>query len=86
MIQDHGMLRSLLEAAAAKFLPVSICASLEPSVDYVTGHADGRLYGEVLGLALALSLLTGGSPTEIVESALLQVQINSGIPFELVVV
>jgi len=55
--------RSMLHTAAARRQAAATVEPEAPSVDYRTGFAAGREAGEMATLALAVSALTGESPT-----------------------
>lgn len=79
----EAMIRSFLMNAAAKHVQVSVVAPEVPSADYLSGASAGYLAGEVAGLALAVSVLTGESAGDLALSAEVAASVESAFPFDL---
>jgi hypothetical protein len=79
----EAQLRGFLLNAAARQWAVSQVDPEQPSADYLTGFGAGWEAGQVAALAFALSMLTGGSVTEIIEDARAQAAVDAAFPFEL---
>ena len=79
----EAQLRGFLHNAAARQWAVSQVDPEHPSADYLTGFGAGWEAGQVAALALALSLLTGGSVAEIVDDVRAQAAVDAAFPFEL---
>jgi len=79
----EAQLRGFLLNAAARQWAVSQVDPEHQSVDYLTGFGAGWEAGQVAALALVMSMLTGGSVTEIVEDARTQAAVDAAFPFEL---
>lgn len=83
MTEVEALCRGFLQNAAAR---QSAVARVEPEVasaDYLTGFGAGWEAGHVAALALAVGLMSGGSPTVLVEEALTQAAVDSAFSFEL---
>ena len=75
--------RAFLQNAAARHAVVARVAPAEASADYLAGFGAGWEAGQVAALALAVSVLTGESPSALVEQACSQASIDAMFPFEL---
>ena len=82
-VDREAMLRGLLQNAAARQLVFSRAEPEQPSADYLTGFGAGWEAGHVAALALAVSVLTGGSPPELVAEAQAQAAMDLSFPFDL---
>jgi hypothetical protein len=83
MGEVEALCRGFLQNAAARQAIVARVAPEEPSADYLAGFSAGREAGEVAGLALALSVLSGESPTALIADAQGQAAMDVTFPFEL---
>ena len=83
MSEAEALCRGFLQNAAARQTIVARVAPEEPSADYLSGFSAGREAGEVAGLALALSILSGESPTALIADAQGQAAMDVTFPFEL---
>lgn len=81
-VEDIALCRGLLHNAAARQLALSRAEPEAPSAEYLTGFGAGWEAGHVAGMALALSVLTGESPTALVEDARAQAAVDLSFPFE----
>jgi hypothetical protein len=82
-VEIEAMCRGLLQNAAARQLVFSRAEPELASADYLTGFGAGWEAGHVSALALALSVLTGGSPEALVEEARAQAAVDLAFPFEI---
>jgi hypothetical protein len=64
---------------------VSRVAPEEPSADYLTGFGAGFEAGQVAALALAVAVISGESPTALIEDAASAAAVDLSFPFELFV-
>ena len=85
MDEFEALCRGFLQNAAARQLAVSLVAPEAPTTDYLTGFGGGWESGYVAGLALALSVITGESPSTLIEEAGSQAAIETAFPFDLIV-
>ena len=83
MSDAEALCRGFLQNATARQTIVARAAPEEPSADYLAGFIAGREAGEVAGLALALSILSGESPTALIADAQGQAAMDITFPFEL---
>lgn len=86
MTEVEALCRGLLQNAAARQAIVARVAPEEPSSDYFTGFSAGRDAGQLAGLALALSVMTGESPAALLANAQAAAAMDAAFPFELYVV
>lgn len=77
-----ALCRGLLQNAAARQLVFARVEPQERSADYLTGFGAGWEAGHVAALALALSVLTGASPGELVAEAQAQAAMDLSFPFD----
>ncbi len=82
MTEVEALCRGLLQNAAARQSIVARVGPEEPSADFLTGYGAGLEAGQVAGLALALSIISGESPTALIEDAQSQAAMDSAFPFE----
>ncbi len=82
MTEIEALCRGFLQNAAARQSVVSRVQPEEPSADYLAGFSAGRDAGQVAGIALALGVMTGQSPTALIEDAQSQAAVDSAFPFE----
>jgi hypothetical protein len=75
--------RAFLHNAAARQSVVARVAPDQPSPDYQAGFGAGFEAGQVAALALAVSVLSGESPTALVEEACSRASVDAMFPFEL---
>lgn len=83
MTDVEALCRSFLLNAAARR---SVLARVEPeerSADYRIGFGAGWEAGQVAGLALAVGVISGQSPTAVLEDADSQAAMDSAFPFEI---
>lgn len=85
MDEIEAMCRGFLQNAAARHWAVSRTAPVAPTADYLTGFGDGWEAGQVAGLALALGVIIGASPTGLVENAYSAAAVDTAFPFDLFV-
>lgn len=78
-----ALTEGFLANAAARHLATSSVAPEAPTSDYLTGFGDGWEAGQVTALALALSILTGASPSSLIENASVQAAVDTAYPFDL---
>ena len=81
----EALCRGFLQNAAARQLAVSLVAPEAPTTDYLIGFGGGWEAGYVAGLALALSVMTGESPSTLIEDAGSQAAVETAFPFDLIV-
>lgn len=74
--------RGFLANAAAREWAISRVAPEEPTVDYRTGFSAGFQAGELTGVAVVLSLLTGESATTLVDEARARASVDAAFPVE----
>ena len=79
----EALCRGFLHNAAARQSVVSRVSPEEPSADYRAGFSAGWEAGQVAALALAVSLLSGESPTALIDDAASQAAVDLSFPFEL---
>jgi len=83
MTEAEALCRGFLQNAAARQTIVAHVAPEAPSADYLAGFSAGRDAGEVAGLALAIGIMSGESPTAVLEEARSQAAMEVTFPFEL---
>lgn len=83
MTNAEALCRGLLNNAAARQVALTKAEPERPSVDYLNGFGAGWESGQVTALALALSIITGESPSSLASEALVRAAVDSSIPFEL---
>lgn len=83
MTEVEALCRGFLQNAAARQAIVARIAPEQPSADYLAGFSAGREAGQVAGVALAVSLLSGESPTALIADAQAQAAVEVTFPFEL---
>ena len=81
--ETEALCRRFLQNAAARQSIVARVQPEAPSADYLAGFSAGRDAGQVAGIALALGVMTGQSPTALVEDAQSQAAVDAAFPFEL---
>jgi hypothetical protein len=79
----EALCRGVLLNAAARQVALAKVDPERPSVDYLTGFGAGWEAGQVSALAFALSVMTGESPTDLVNEALARAAVDSAFPFDL---
>ena len=85
MTEVEALCRGFLQNLTAR---QSVAARAEPEVpsaEYLAGFSAGWDAGQVAALALALGVLSGESPTAIIEDARSQAAVDLAFPFELYV-
>jgi len=82
-VETAALCRGFLQNAAARQSIVAQVQPEAPSADYLAGYSAGRDAGQVAGVALALGVMTGRSPTALIEDAQSQVAVEAAFPFEL---
>lgn len=80
--EAEALCRGLLHNAAARRQAAAMVEPEAPSVDYRTGFAAGRDAGELTALALAVSALSGESPTDLVEQAVARAVVDGVFPVD----
>jgi hypothetical protein len=83
MNDAEALCRGLLTNAAARQVAVNRTEPERPSADYLTGFGAGWESGHVAALAMALSVMTGDSPTDLVNEAMAQAAVDAAFPMEL---
>lgn len=83
MTNAEALCRGLLNTAAARQVALSRGEPERPSVEYLTGFSAGWESGQVSAFSLALSVITGESPTYLANEALARAAVDAAIPFEL---
>lgn len=83
MVDAVAALQALLHNNAARQHTVAKAEPASPSADYLTGFGAGWEAGQVSATALALSALTGESPTKLVEQAMANAAVDAAFPFDL---
>ena len=83
MTEIEALCRGFLQNATARQSVVAGVQPEEPSADYLAGFSAGLDAGHVAALALALSVITGESPTALIEDAKSRAAVDSTFPFEL---
>ena len=86
MIGTEALVRGFLSNAAARHHAVSIVSPEAPTADYLHGYGDGWEAGHVAGLALAVSVLSGESPSTLIDDAQAQAAVETAYPFDLVMI
>ena len=84
-VEREALCRGFLQNAAARQSVVARVQPEAPSADYLAGFSAGRDAGHVAGIALALGVMTGQSPTALIEDAQSQAAVDSEFPFELLI-
>ena len=82
-VETAALCRGFLQNAAARQSIVARVQTEAPSADYLAGFSAGRDAGQVAGIALALGVMTGQSPTSLVEDAQSQAAVDAAFPFDL---
>ncbi len=82
-VETEALCRGFLQNAAARRSIVARVQPEVPSADYLAGFSAGRDAGQVAGIALALGVMTGQSPTALIEDAESQAAVDAAFPFEL---
>ena len=82
-VETEALCRGFLQNAAARQSIVARVQPEVPSADYLAGFSAGRDAGQVAGIALALGVMTGQSPTALIEDAESQAAVDAAFPFEL---
>jgi hypothetical protein len=82
-VEVEALCRGFLQNAAARQSVVSRVAPEEPSADYLTGFGAGFEAGQVAGLALAVAVMSGQSPTALIADAGSQAAVDLSFPFDL---
>jgi hypothetical protein len=85
MTEAEALCRGLLQNAAARQSVVARAGPEAASADYLAGFSAGLDSGYVAALALALGVMTGESPTALIEEAQGQAAVEATFPFELYV-
>lgn len=82
----ESMCRGFLQNAAARHWAVAQVAPEAPTVDYLTGYADGWEAGHVAALALVITMMSGESMTDLIDEAGSRAAVESAFPFDMVIV
>jgi len=82
-VETEALCRGFLQNAAVRQSVVSRIQPEAPSADYLAGFSAGREAGQVAGIALALGVTTGQSPSALIEDAQSQAAVEAAFPFEL---
>jgi hypothetical protein len=83
MNEVESQCRAFLQNAAARHRAMRATEPEEPSADYLSGFRGGYEAGYLAALALAVSMMGGESPGEIIEQAEAQVALDVAFPFTL---
>lgn len=83
MTEAEALCRGFLQNAVARRSVVARVGPDLPSADYLAGFSAGFDSGQVAALALAVGVLSGESPTALIEDAHGQAAVDSAFPFEL---
>lgn len=83
MTEAEALCRGFLQNAVARRSVTVRVAPEEPSADYLAGFSAGFDSGQVAGLALTIGVMSGASPTALIEQAHSQAAVESAFPFEL---
>lgn len=83
MTEAEALCRGFLQNAAARRSVVARVGPENPSADYLSGFSAGFDSGQVAALALAVGVMSGESPTAVIEDAHGQAAVESAFPFEL---
>lgn len=83
MEEIETMCRSILQKAGSQEYTLSQAEPEELSVDYRSGYAAGRLAGQMSTAALMLGIVTGESPSTLLDNARAQAKIENAFPFDL---
>ena len=83
MTEIEALCRGFLQNAAARQSIVARVQAESPSAEYLAGFSAGFDSGQVAALALALGVMTGESPTALIEDAQGQAAVDATFPFEL---
>ena len=83
MTEAEALCRGFLHNAVARRSVVARVGPEAPSADYLAGFSAGFDSGQVAALALAVGVLSGESPTALIEDAHGQAAVESAFPFEL---
>ena len=83
MTEAEALCRGFLQNVAARRSVVARVGPEEPSADYLAGFSAGFDSGQVAALALAVGLMSGESPTVLIDDAHGQAAVESAFPFEL---
>lgn len=83
MTEAEALCRGFLQNAVARRSVVARVGPEAPSADYLAGFSAGFDSGQVAALALAVGVLSGESPTALIEDAHGQAAVESAFPFEL---
>ena len=83
MTEAEALCRGFLQNAVARRAVVARAGPGTPSVDYLAGFSAGFDSGQVAALALAIGVMSGESPTALIEDAHGQAAVESAFPFEL---
>ena len=85
MTDAEALCRGFLQNAAARQSVLARVGPEAPSADYLAGFSAGVDSGYVAALALALGVMTGESPSALIEDARSRAAVDATFPFELVV-
>ena len=83
MTEAEAMCRGFLQNVAARQSVVARVGPEEPSADYLAGFSAGFDSGQVAALALAIGVMSGESPTALIQDMRGQAAVESAFPFEL---
>lgn len=83
MTEAEALCRGFLQNAAARRSVVARVDPERPSADYLAGFSAGFDSGQVAAMALAVGVMSGESPTALIEDANGQAAVESAFPFEL---
>lgn len=83
MEEIETMCRSVLQRSGAREFTFSQAAPEVPSVDFRSGYSEGQLVGQLNMAALILGIVTGESPTTILEDVWAQAKVENAFPFDL---
>lgn len=83
MTEAEALCRGFLQNVAARRSVVARAGPEVLSADYLAGFSAGFDSGQVAALALAVGVMSGESPTALIEDAHGQASVESAFPFEL---
>ena len=83
MTEAEALCRGFLQNVAARRSIVARVGPEHPSADYQSGFSAGFESGQVAALALAVGVMSGESPTTLIEYAESQAAVEGAFPFEL---
>jgi hypothetical protein len=83
MEEIEMMCRSILQRAGAREYTMSQSAPEAPTVEFRSGYSEGQLAGQLTTAALILAIVTGESPSTVLDDARAQAKVENAFPFDL---